>query len=58
VALSFLYHLVRCVAELLRIHRIDAAAKDAEFLVLRHQLAVLRPDFGGSNMKVLVTKSR
>jgi hypothetical protein len=42
VALSFLYRLVRRVAELVRIHRIDAVAKDAEILVLRHQLAVLR----------------
>ncbi len=41
MALSFLYHLVRRVAELLRIHRMDTAAKDAEILVLRHQLAVL-----------------
>ena len=42
MALSFLYRLVRRVTELLRIHRMDAAAKDAEILVLRHQLAVLR----------------
>ncbi len=42
MALSFLYRLVRRVTELLRIHRTDAAAKDAEILVLRHQLAVLR----------------
>ena len=37
MALSFLYRLVRRVTELLRIHRMDAAAKDAEILVLRHQ---------------------
>ncbi len=43
MALSFLYRLVRRVAELLRIHRMDAATKDAEILVLRHQLAVLTP---------------
>ncbi|MDQ4097425.1 MAG: integrase core domain-containing protein, partial [Actinomycetota bacterium] len=42
VALSFLYRLVQRVAELVRIHRMDAVAKDAEILVLRHQLAVLR----------------
>src|SRR5215210_2690750 len=42
MALSFLYRLVRPVVELVRIHRMDAAAKDAEILVLRHQLAVLR----------------
>jgi putative transposase len=39
---SFLYRLVRRVIELVRIHRMDAIAKDAEILVLRHQLAVLR----------------
>lgn len=42
MALSFLYRLVRRVFEVVRVHRSDAAAKDAEFLVLRHQLAVLR----------------
>ncbi len=42
MALSFLYRLVRRVVELLRIHRMNAAAKDAEILVLRHQLVVLR----------------
>ena len=42
MALSFLYRLVRHVVELLRILRMDDAAKDAEILVLRHQLAVLQ----------------
>ncbi len=42
VALSFLYRLVRRVLELVRIHRMDTVARDAEILVLRHQLAVLR----------------
>ncbi len=42
MALSFLYRLVRRLFGLLRVHRMDALAKDAEILVLRHQLAVLR----------------
>ena len=42
VALSFLYRLVRSVVEFIRIHRMDALAKDAEILLLRHQLAILR----------------
>jgi hypothetical protein len=48
VALSFLYSLFRQFAAAIRIHRMDAAAKEAEILVLCHQLAVLqrrpRPD--------------
>jgi hypothetical protein len=42
VALSFLYRLARRALQLLRLHRLDAFSKDAEILVLRHQLAVLR----------------
>ena len=42
VALSFLYRLARHVLQVLRVHRMDAVLKDAEILVLRHQLAVLR----------------
>ena len=42
MALSFLYRLVRRVVELVRIHRMDAVAKDAEILALRQPLAVLR----------------
>ena len=42
VALSFLYRLARRALQLVRVHRMDALAKDAEILVLRHQLAVLR----------------
>jgi putative transposase len=42
VALSLLYRLVRSVVDLLRINLMDAASKDAEILVLRHQLGVLR----------------
>jgi transposase InsO family protein len=42
VALSFLYRLVHRVLEAVRVHPMDAVAKDAEILILRHQLAVLR----------------
>ena len=42
MALSLLYRLVRRIFELLRVQRMDGVAKDAEILVLRHQLAVLR----------------
>jgi len=41
VVLSFLYRLVHRVFGLLGLVRRDAIAKDAEILVLRHQLAVL-----------------
>jgi putative transposase len=41
LALSLLYRLIRRVIEVVRAHRMDAQAKDAEILVLRHQLAVL-----------------
>jgi transposase InsO family protein len=46
MALSFLYRLVRRVLGLLCVHRMDAAAKEAEILLLRHQLAVLRRQVG------------
>lgn len=39
---SFLYRLVRSVVEFTRLHRMNEVAKDAEILVLRHQLTVLR----------------
>lgn len=42
VALSFLYRLVRRVFDFVRVHGMDDVAKDAEILVLRQQLAVLR----------------
>jgi len=46
VALSLLYRVLRRLFGLLRVHRMDALAKDAEILVLRHQLAVLRRQVG------------
>ena len=63
MALSFLYSLVRRAAELLRIDRMDATAKDAEILVLRHQLAVLqrqgtRPRFSWSDRALVATLAR
>jgi putative transposase len=42
VALSLLFRFIRRIIEVVRVHRTDPAAKDAEILVLRHQLAVLR----------------
>ena len=42
MALSFLYSLVRRFVAAIRIHQMDAVAKDAEILVLGHQLSILR----------------
>ena len=42
MALSFLYRLVRRVFEILSVHHMDSVAKDAEIVVLRHQVSVLR----------------
>ena len=42
MALSFLYRFFQRVLEVVRVHWSDTAAKDAEILVLRHQLAMLR----------------
>jgi putative transposase len=63
VALSFLYRLVRRVIELLGILRMDDAAKDAEILALRHQLAVLqrqvgRPHFTSSDRAVIAALAK
>ena len=63
MALSFLYRLVRRVVELLGILRMDNAAKDAEILVLRHQLGVLhrqvgRPHFTWSDRAVIAALAK
>ncbi len=63
MALSFLCFLLRRVGELLLIHRMEAAAKDAEILALRHQLAVLRrqvtrPRFSSSDRAVIATLAK
>ena len=63
MALSFLCFLLRRVGELLRIHRMEAAAKDAEILALRPQLAVLRrkvarPRFSSSDRALIATLAK
>jgi putative transposase len=62
VVLSFLYRLAHRALGFVRVHRMDDIAKDAEILVLRHQLAVLRrqvarPRFNLSDRAVIALLS-
>jgi transposase InsO family protein len=63
VALSFVYRLAVGVLGVLRVYRMDTLAKDAEILVLRHQLAVLgrrvgRPRFRWSDRALIALLAR
>ena len=63
MALSFLYRLVRRVIEALSLHCRDSVAKDAEILVLRHQVSVLRrqvarPRFSWSDRAFIAALAR
>jgi putative transposase len=63
VELSFLYRRVRRLVEVARLHGMDDVAKDAEILVLRHQLVVLgrqvtRPGFWWADRALVAAFAR
>ncbi|MDA8040207.1 MAG: hypothetical protein M0Z69_13870 [Actinomycetota bacterium] len=58
VVLSFLYRLVHRTFGLLGLARRDTFAKDAEILVLRHQVTVLRRQVGRAPWSAIAARSQ